>query len=68
LNPNGQKLQIREDTETNEVYVQNLITVPVNSLEQSVKLIEAGLNYRMLGSQDMNSLSSRSHTILNIYL
>jgi hypothetical protein len=33
LNPDGQRLQIREDTETNEVYVQNLITVPVKNQE-----------------------------------
>ncbi|EGR32241.1 kinesin motor domain protein [Ichthyophthirius multifiliis] len=66
LNPDGQKLQIREDTESNEVYVQNLITVPVKNQEQALKLIEAGLQYRMQGSQNINSLSSRSHTILNI--
>lgn len=29
LNPDGKKLQIREDTENNEVFVEDLVTVPV---------------------------------------
>ncbi|KAL4453436.1 hypothetical protein ABPG74_017643 [Tetrahymena malaccensis] len=68
LNPNGQKLQIREDSESNEVYVQDLITVPIKNIDQAIKLIEAGLNQRMLGPQNMNQYSSRSHTILNVYV
>lgn len=44
------------------------MTVPVKDLDQAITLINAGLSYRTMGTQNMNNISSRSHTILTIYL
>ena len=33
LNPDGKKLAIREDTENNEIFVENLVTVPVQNYD-----------------------------------
>jgi hypothetical protein len=44
------------------------VIVPIDSYEQSIDLINAGLKYRKTGNQRMNQLSSRSHTILTIYV
>jgi hypothetical protein len=48
--------------------VENLTNVSVKTLEQATSLINAGLQYRIVGSQKMNSVSSRSHTLLNLNL
>lgn len=42
--------------------------VPISNYKQSIDLINAGLKYRKTGNQRMNQLSSRSHTILTIYV
>lgn len=68
LNPTDKKLQIREDIEYGETYVQDLVIVPISNYKQSIDLINAGLKYRKTGNQRMNQLSSRSHTILTIYV
>ena len=44
------------------------MVVPINNYKQSIELINAGLEYRKTGPQKMNAVSSRSHTILTIYL
>ena len=33
LNPEGKKLNIKEDPENNEVYVENLVNVPVTNYD-----------------------------------
>jgi hypothetical protein len=68
LNPRNGKLQIREDLEIGEVYVEDLTIVPISNYKQSIELINAGLDYRVTGNQKMNQLSSRSHTIVTIYI
>ncbi|KRX10521.1 P-loop containing nucleoside triphosphate hydrolase [Pseudocohnilembus persalinus] len=68
LNPDGKKLKIKEDSDLKEVFVKDLVTVPIRNQEQAYQLINAGLTYRSMGAQNMNQLSSRSHTVLNIYL
>jgi kinesin family protein 5 len=68
LNPRNGKLQIREDLEIAEVYVEDLTIVPISNYKQSIELINAGLDYRVTGNQKMNQLSSRSHTIVTIYI
>jgi hypothetical protein len=67
LDPDSGKLTVREDQDSSEVFVDNLTTVRIQSYEQGVQLVNAGLNYRKVGNQKMNQLSSRSHTILTIY-
>ncbi len=42
--------------------------MPINNYKQSIELINAGLEYRVTGNQKMNQLSSRSHTIVTIYI
>jgi hypothetical protein len=68
LNPTNGKLQIREDMEYGETYVEDLVIVPIDNYKQSIDLINAGLKYRKIGNQKMNQLSSRSHTIFTIYV
>jgi len=57
-------MTIRE--EHGEVYIHDLVEVPVADLEQALNLINAGLIQRVIASQNMNETSSRSHTILYI--
>jgi hypothetical protein len=48
------------------VFVEDLVEVPVKNLHQAITIINAGLEHRQMASQNMNSTSSRSHTILNV--
>lgn len=48
--------------------MEDLVIVPISNYKQSIDLINAGLEYRKTGNQKMNSVSSRSHTILTIYI
>jgi hypothetical protein len=57
-------MNIRE--ENGEVFIYDLVEVPVTDLEQALSLINAGLTQRVVASQNMNETSSRSHTILHI--
>ena len=57
-------MSVRE--ESGEVFVEGLVEVPVQTLEQSMNIVNAGLSYRKMASQAMNDTSSRSHTILHI--
>ena len=66
LNPSeGKNLNVREEID-GEIFVENLIEVPINSVGQAVNIINAGMKYRQMASQKMNETSSRSHTILHI--
>ena len=57
-------MPIREDQ--GEVYVEDLVEVPVQDIQQALNIINAGLEFREIASQSMNTTSSRSHTILYI--
>lgn len=57
-------MTIRE--EQGEVYIHDLVEVPVANLDQALTLINAGLTQRVIASQNMNETSSRSHTVLYI--
>ena len=57
-------MSIRE--ELGEVFVGDLVEVPVETLDQAMNIVNAGLSYRKMASQAMNDTSSRSHTILHI--
>ena len=57
-------MSIRE--EQGEVFVGDLVEVPVETLDQAMNIVNAGLSYRKMASQAMNDTSSRSHTILHI--
>ena len=68
MNPRNGKLQIREDLELGEIYVEDLTIVPISNYKQSIELINAGLDYHITGNQKMNKLSSRSYTIVPVYI
>lgn len=50
LNPDGGKLEIRENASQKDIFVENLTNVSVKTLEQATSLINAGLQYRIVGS------------------
>ena len=52
FNPDNKNMQIRE--ENGEVFVDDLVQVPVTSVEQSMNIINAGLEHRQMGSNNMN--------------
>lgn len=64
LNPESRNMTIRE--EQGEVFVGDLVEVPVETLDQAMNIVNAGLMHRQMASQAMNDTSSRSHTILHI--
>ena len=64
LNPESKNMSIRE--ELGEVFVGNLVEVPVQSLDEAMNIVNAGLIHRQMASQAMNDTSSRSHTVLHI--
>ena len=55
---------VREDD--GEVFIDDLVEVPVQNLDQALNLVNAGLTHRQVASHNMNETSSRSHTILHI--
>ncbi|KAH0573457.1 Kinesin-like protein [Spironucleus salmonicida] len=54
--------------EADDVFVQNLNIISVNSLKQAQKLIFIGQNSRITATTQANERSSRSHAILTVYL
>lgn len=48
LNPDNRNMQIKEDQ--GEVFVHDLVEVPVVDLDQSLSLINAGLTQRIIAS------------------
>mmetsp|Transcript_26578 Transcript_26578/g.47732 ORF Transcript_26578/g.47732 Transcript_26578/m.47732 type:complete len:420 (+) Transcript_26578:65-1324(+) len=68
LNSEHRPLVLREDL--GNVFVQNLIKVPVSEFTQAANLINAGLGNRVTAHQNVNHTSSRSHVmlVLNIEL
>lgn len=67
LNPgtNHKKLVIREDT-NNKVFVSNLSTHQLNSVEEIMELIVIGNGNRTVSPTEANATSSRSHAVLQI--
>ena len=57
-------MNIRE--ENGEIFVEDISECQVGSLEQAMKIVNAGLMHREMGSHQMNETSSRSHTLLHI--
>jgi hypothetical protein len=66
LNSEHRPLALREDA--GQVFVQNLIKVPVSEFTQAANLINAGLNNRVTAHQSVNHTSSRSHVMLTLNL
>lgn len=63
LNHTKKSLKLREGN-SGEVFIQDLIQVPITDFEQASTLINAGLANRVTGAQNVNQTSSRSHIVL----
>lgn len=64
LDPTGQNLRIREDTQG--TYVEGIKEEVVLSPAHALSLIASGEEHRHVGSNNFNLLSSRSHTIFTL--
>ncbi|URE33504.1 hypothetical protein MUK42_33523 [Musa troglodytarum] len=64
LNPAGQNLRIREDSQG--TFVEGIKEEVVLSPAHALSLIAAGEEHRHVGSNNFNLLSSRSHTIFTL--
>ncbi|XP_032242264.1 kinesin-like protein KIF12 isoform X2 [Nematostella vectensis] len=49
-------------------YVENLFFVECDNMDDLMAVLEEGLRYRQVGSHMMNDHSSRSHTLLTVYI
>ncbi|KAJ3205063.1 Kinesin- protein 12 [Dinochytrium kinnereticum] len=67
LNPNGVSLPIRWNS-SRGFYVENLFIVECESLGDCTAVLEEGLRNRKTGSHNLNEHSSRSHSIMTIYV
>ncbi|KAL8143767.1 hypothetical protein V2J09_016799 [Rumex salicifolius] len=66
LNPTGQNLRVREDTQG--TYVEGIKEEVVLSPGHTLSFIAAGEEHRHVGSNNYNLLSSRSHTIFTLMI
>ena len=67
LNPSNSNLQIRWDQKQG-FFVEGLLVIECKKPEDIVEIILQGTKNRKKGSHDLNKDSSRSHSILTIYL
>ncbi len=67
LNTSKKNLQIRQNN-FGEVYVENLTKENVGSIEEIYDIIKQGDSVRKVTATNLNKESSRSHSILSIYL
>ena len=63
---NQDRLEIREDQNTNMVYIQNARHKQLNSFQEAMETFNFGLNSRKVHSTEMNDQSSRSHLIFSV--
>ena len=67
LNPTNSNLQIRWDQKQG-FFVEGLLVIECKKPEDIVEIILQGTKNRKKGSHDLNKDSSRSHSILTVYL
>ena len=67
LNKNNNNLQCRWDTE-NGFFVEKLTILDCMSFEDMMLILNEGMKNRKIGSHKLNKDSSRSHSILTIYI
>lgn len=63
LSTESKPLPLREDP-SGEVFVQDLVQVRLQDSSQALALLNTGLANRIMGSQNVNQTSSRSHIVL----
>jgi hypothetical protein len=67
LNPSSTSLPVRYGTEKG-FYVENLFVVECEVLDDCLAVLEEGLRNRRIASHRLNEHSSRSHSIMTIYI
>lgn len=67
LNPSSGSLSVRWNDRTG-FYVQNLLVVQCDSLDDMLAVLHEGHRNRRVGSHDMNKDSSRSHSLLTVHV
>jgi len=67
LNPSSGVLQTRWNAK-NGFFVEDLLVVECASIEDLVAVLHEGMKNRRKGSHELNQDSSRSHSILTVYL
>ncbi|KAL0125156.1 hypothetical protein PUN28_004354 [Cardiocondyla obscurior] len=70
LNPGTSRktLAVRWSKKTRGFFVENLFTVECEELDDLLAVLEEGLRNRSMGTHNMNEYSSRSHSILTVYI
>ncbi|XP_044268869.1 kinesin-like protein KIF12 isoform X2 [Tribolium madens] len=70
LNPGSARkpLAVRWSKKARGFFVENLFTVDCEELDDLIAVLEEGLRNRAIGKHNMNEFSSRSHTILTVYI
>nr|XP_024219176.1 kinesin-like protein KIF12 [Halyomorpha halys] len=70
LNPGAARksLAVRWSKKSQRFFVENLFTVDCEELDDLLAVLEEGMRNRAFGSHSMNDHSSRSHTILTVYI
>lgn len=67
LNPKASNLQIRW-TSKQGFFVENLLVIDCQKPQDIAEIIIEGYKNRKIGSHELNKDSSRSHSILTIYV
>ncbi|CAB4063880.1 KIF12 [Lepeophtheirus salmonis] len=70
LNPGTKRsnLAVRWNKKSRAHVVDNLFSIECDELEDLLAVLEEGLRNRAIGTHNMNEHSSRSHTILTVYI
>ncbi|XP_008188533.2 kinesin-like protein KIF12 [Acyrthosiphon pisum] len=70
LNPGTVRkpLDVRWSRKARNFYVDNLFMVDCEELDDLQAVLEEGMKNRTVGSHNMNECSSRSHTMLTVYI
>ncbi|XP_050534148.1 kinesin-like protein KIF12 isoform X2 [Daktulosphaira vitifoliae] len=70
LNPGTARkpLDVRWSRKSRNFYVDNLFMVDCEELDDLQAVLEEGMKNRTVGSHNMNDCSSRSHTMLTVYI
>lgn len=67
INPQNTSLPIRWSAERG-FFVESLFVVECSVLDDSLAVLEQGIRNRTTASHEMNEHSSRSHSVLSIYM
>ena len=67
LNPANGVLHDRWNVK-NGFFVENLMIVECSTVDDMVAVLNEGMKNRKVGAHDLNSDSSRSHSLLTVYL